>query len=149
MASCQTVKLEGEYEEVVGETETVTRKVKEQDKVLAPKFPTISNLRQWHVQLARNLMVASGRTDGAEVEWLNEVLKDGSKFEDFYSSGAARFATLDIKLHAALTAVVKEGCRTLAAKLSSMEDAVMTKGAFVRGWHIVWLIHDWFRLNPR
>ena len=43
-ASGQTLQLEGEYEEVVGETETVTRKVKEQDKVLAPKFPTISNL---------------------------------------------------------------------------------------------------------
>ena len=40
------------------------------DKVTAPNFPAITNLRQWHNQLARNLVLASGRTDGAEVKWL-------------------------------------------------------------------------------
>ena len=41
--------------------------------------------------------------------YINEVLKPGAKFDDFASTGEARFATLDVKLHMAVTAVIKEG----------------------------------------
>ena len=67
-------------------------------------------------------------------------MKEGSKFDDFADSGGARFATLDIKLHAALTQVIKDGCKTLAAKLSSLEDSTMTKGGIVNGRQVVWLV---------
>ena len=147
-ASGDTVKLEGEYEEIVGATETVTRRVKEQDKVVAPKFPTVNNIKQWHNQMARNLVLASGRTDGAEVPWWNEIMKSGSKFEDFANSGDPRFATLDLKVHAALTQCIREGNKTLAAKLSSLEDQAMSQGKILMGRQLGWLIHDWFRLNP-
>ena len=147
-ANGETLKLEGEYEEIVGASETVTRRVKEQDKITIPKFPTVNNIKQFHNQVARNLVLASGRTDGAEVKWWNEVMKDGAKFNDFADSGDPRFATLDLKLHCALTQCVRDGNRTLAAKLASMEDEAMTKGMILKGRQLGWLIHDWFRLNP-
>ena len=93
----------------------------------------ISNLKQWHNQLARNLVLASGRTDGQEVEWLNMVLADGAKFDLFESSGEARFATLDIKLHSALMVCITEGNKALAAKLSKMGDEYMMKGKIIKG----------------
>ena len=53
------------------------------DKVLAPNFPSITNVNAWHKQQARNLVLAGGRSDGDEVRWWNEIRKDGAKFEDF------------------------------------------------------------------
>jgi hypothetical protein len=142
------VKLEGEYEEVVGETETVTRRIKEADKVACPKFPSVTNVRAWHTQLTRNLVLASGRTDGAEVAWLNVVLDKGSTFESLSNSGEARFATLDLKLHNAVSACIKEGNKTLAVKVASREEAALESGKLLKGRQLVWLVHDWFRLNP-
>ena len=73
---------------------------------------------------------------------MGAVLANNSKFEDFANSGGARFATLDIKLHAAKTQVINDGCKTLAAKLSSLEDSAMTKGGMVTGRQVAWLVHD-------
>ena len=56
-------------------------------------------------------------------------------------------ATLDIKLHMAVTAVIKEGNRTLATKVSSLEDSALMKGSILKGRQLVWLVHDWFKLN--
>ena len=61
-------------------------------------------------------MLAGGRADGDEVRWWNEILREDAKFEDFTDSGGARYATLDLKLHTALAAIIKAGCKTLAAK---------------------------------
>ena len=144
----RVIKLDGEYEEISGETEIITRKVKENDKVIVPKFPSVTNIRQWQNGLARQLVLAGGRVDGKEVSWINEILWAGSRFDDFASSGDARYATLDIKLHMAVTAVIKEGNRTLATKVSSLEDAALTKGTILKGRQLVWLVHDSFKLNP-
>ena len=40
------------------------------------------------------------------------------------------------------------GNRTLATKLASLGGAALDKGTILRGGQLVWLIHDWFRLNP-
>ena len=45
------IRLEGEYEQVVGSIEKMARRIKELEKVAVPKFPTITNIRQWHNQL--------------------------------------------------------------------------------------------------
>ena len=142
------IKLEGEYEQVEDAQEMITRRVKEHDKVSCPKFPTAVNLKVWHNQLVRNVILASGRTDHAEVEWLNAVLSAGSKFEDFATSGGARFATLDLKLHAAVTQCIKEGNKTLASKMATLEDECMLKSTIIKGRQLVWMIHHWFRVNP-
>ena len=115
IADGRVIKLDGEVEEVSDHIETITRRVKEQDKVIVLKFPAVTNIKQWHNQLARNLVLASGRTDAREVAWIiNEVVRPGSRLEGFASSGDARFLTLDTKLHMAATAVIKEGNRALS-----------------------------------
>ena len=102
--------------------------------------PSVTKIKQWRNSLARGLVLASGRTDGQEVPWLNEVFKTGAKFEDSTSSGDASFATLDIKLRLAIMAIVKEVNRTLATKLASLEDIAFTKGTILKGRQLVWRI---------
>ena len=60
----------------------------------------------------------------------------------FEVSGSARFATLDIKLHCAMTQCIKDGCKPLAAKLSTMEDEAMAMNKILKGRQLVWLVHD-------
>ena len=72
-ANGQVIKLEGEYEQLTDSHESITRCIKEMDRVTVPKFPTLANLKQWHSQLIRNLVLASGRTDHAELKWLDEI----------------------------------------------------------------------------
>ena len=78
--------------------------------------------------MARNLVLASRCADGQEVKWLSEVFRTGANFEDFDAWGDARFATLNIKLRSAITAVIRAGSRTLPAKLASLDGAALDKG---------------------
>ena len=80
--------------------------------------------------------------------WINEVFKSGAKIEDFASSANASFATLDIKLYMAVLAVIRDGNRTLATKVAILEDAASSKNLVMKGRQLVFLVHDWFRLNP-
>ena len=131
-ANGQTVKLDGEYEEMVGAKETINRRAKEHEKVVAPKFPTINNIKQFHNQMARNIVLASGRMDGAEVAWWKEIRREGVKMDDLADSGDPRYATLDLKIHCCLTQCVRDGNRTLAAKLASLEDKAMSDGKILK-----------------
>ena len=43
---------------------TITeRRTREQDTVKVPAFPTLPSLTQWRIQIAKNLVTASGRLD--------------------------------------------------------------------------------------
>ena len=44
----RVIKLDGDFEEISGDTETITRRVWEQDNVSVPKFPTGTDVRRWH-----------------------------------------------------------------------------------------------------
>ena len=63
-----------------------------------------------------------GARTGRRWPWINEAFRVGAKFDDVASSGEARFATLDIVLHMAVTAIIKGGNRTLATKLASLPE---------------------------
>ena len=65
IADGRVIKLDGEFE-ITGQAETITRRVKEAGQILVPKFPSVTNIKQWHNSLARGLELASGRTDGQE-----------------------------------------------------------------------------------
>ena len=47
-----------------------------------------------------------------------------------------------------MTQCIKDGCKPLAAKLSTMEDEAMAMNKILKGRQLVWLVHDWFRFNP-
>ena len=55
---------------------------------------------------------------------------------------------MDIRLRSVMTAIIKEGNCTIATKLASLEGATLDNGTIWKGRHVVWPIHDWFRLNP-
>jgi hypothetical protein len=46
------IKLDGEYEKNSGQTETTPRKIKEKDKIIAPNFPSVTNIRQMAQRLS-------------------------------------------------------------------------------------------------
>jgi len=50
--SKSSIKLDGEYEENSGQTETFPRKIKEKDKIIAPNFPSVTNSRQMAQRLS-------------------------------------------------------------------------------------------------
>ena len=81
--------------------------------------------------------------DSKEIQRINEVFKTGAKVEDFANSGEPRFATLDIKLYAAVLSVIRDGNRTLATKVAGMEDAALTKGNVMKGRQLVFLAGSW------
>ena len=41
------------------------------NKLQVPKWPHVAQLPQWLIQLGKNLVAAGGKTDTAEVAWLN------------------------------------------------------------------------------
>ena len=146
--SGQTLKLDGDYEQYVTSEGIQTRRVKEAEKVVVTKFPTITNLRTWHCDTGRGLVHASGRTDNWEIAWWNAILGDGVTFEDLENSGDARFAMLDIKLYTALKAIIRESCKILLQKVEAKEQEMMPQMRTMKGRQLGWMIHDWFRVNP-
>jgi hypothetical protein len=48
----------------------------------------------------------------------------------------------------AITATIKEGNWEWATKLPSLEDTALKKRTLLKERQLVWLVHDWFKLNP-
>ncbi len=72
-----------------------TLKTREADKVVAPTFPSLTQLTHYSVKLAQNLIAASCLKDCAEIPWLNEAAS--KTFLELANSGAKRFESLDVK----------------------------------------------------
>ena len=68
--------------------------------LVVPKWPHIAQLQQWIIQLGKNLVESSNKTDHAEIAWINEC-KD-KEFEQLADSGGERFKKLDNKLAAVI-----------------------------------------------
>ena len=124
-------------------------KKKEAEKVTVPKFPTLASLNGWTIQLAQNLVQAGGRNDCEEVDWLNKVIEPGSSIDSLADSGQTKFKSLDLKLAAALSAVVRDGGpENLIDDLAEMNREAMSKGSMMKGRQIVWMIYNHFKTNP-
>ena len=48
----------------------------------------------------------------------------------------------------AVLAVIHEGNHTLATEVVSLENAALTKGTVLKGREFLFLVHEWFKLNP-
>ena len=73
--------------------EVVVRKVHEADKVVVPKFPKVTNLKQWRIGVCRGLVNASGRSDGGEIPWLIAATDGTHDYDALEDSGEPRFHT--------------------------------------------------------
>ena len=90
------------------ETTVVERRTREQDTVKVPAFPTLPSLTQWRIQIAKNLVTASGRLDLREITWWGEIGLAENTFETLADSGERRFLGLDLKLSTALGPMLKQ-----------------------------------------
>ena len=73
-----------------------------------PAFPTLPSLTQWRIQIAKNLVTASGRLDLREITWWGEIGLAENTFETLADSGERRFLGLDLKLSTALGPMLKQ-----------------------------------------
>ena len=88
---------------------TITeRRTREQDTVKVPAFPTLPSLTQWRIQIAKNLVTASGRLDLHEITWWGEIGLAENNFETLADAGERRFLGLDLKLSTALGSMLKQ-----------------------------------------
>ena len=125
------------------------RRVREADKVVVPKFPKVGRFLQWRIQVTNNLVSASGRTDAKEVSWLNEVFGSEATYESLAESGPKRFQSLDLKLGASLSAIIRDSeAQTLIDDLERHASEAMKSGSVVKGRQVYWMINSFFKTNP-
>ena len=55
------------------ETTVVERRTRERETVKVPAFPTLPSLTRWRIQIAKNLVTASGRLDLREITCWGEI----------------------------------------------------------------------------
>ncbi len=105
---------------------------------MVPKFPSMANRMVWRV--ARAIVSASSQADCAEAGWFGDSFKEGVAFDALADSGGDRFASLDIKLSAALSAMVREAPSALPLldELMLKEEAAFRDKRMIkrrlRGW---------------
>ena len=56
-----------------GTASVVSGRAKEQDVVKVNDLPTLPNLTQWRIQVAKNLFTASGHPDLRGINWWGEI----------------------------------------------------------------------------
>ena len=94
----------------------------------------IGNLREWQVQIRKNIVSASCCGNKA-MPWVSEIWRQGVTLEDLEESGD--FASLDMKLAAAL---LKTFPVELKRKVEVMEEQMQLRQKIVTGRQLVLLV---------
>ena len=127
----------------------VERRTREQDTVKVPAFPTLPSLTQWRIQIAKNLVTASGRLGLREITWRGEVGLAENNFETLAASGERRFLGLDLKLSTALGSMLKQANNPVTQGGNLRENLATNQGTMLKGRQIAWLVLKHFRTNPQ
>ena len=117
------------------------RTPKEAEKIVFPKFPQPETYRNWRLRVREAVVAASDRPDEA-FEWLSEVWKEGTTEEMLRDSSG--FATLDAKIHSAITNVL-EG--DFARQMDTFKEREGHEGRYVRGRQILWRLDGYLATN--
>ena len=118
-----------------------TRTPKEAEKIVFPKFPQPETYRNWRLRVREAVVAASDRPDEA-FEWLSEVWREGTTEEMLRDSSG--FATLDAKIHSAITNVL-EG--DFARQMDTFKEREGHENRFVRGRQILWKLDGYLATN--
>ena len=116
-------------------------KKKESDKVIAPKFPTVTTTVEWGTEVGRNL--ASAYTDKKEIDWFGECRDESVSFERLGRSGK-RFASLDQKLSHSLFLTLPDA---LKKKVNMQDRQFMSKGQCLTGRQIARMVYQHFKFD--
>ena len=132
-----------------GQKIVTERRIREQDTVKVPNFPTLPNLTQWRIQISKNLVTAGGHLDLREITWWGEIGLAENTFETLADSGDQRFLSLDLKLSTALGSMLKTANNSVTQDVNLKETIATGKGTMLKGRQIAWLILKHFQTNPQ
>ena len=132
-----------------GERIVTERRIREQDTVKVPNFPSLPSLTQWRIQISKNLVTASGHLDLREITWWGEIGLPENNFETLADSGERRFLSLDLKLSTALGSMLKTANNSVTQDVNLRETIATKQGTMLKGRQIAWLILKHFQTNPQ
>eukprot|EP00972_Heterocapsa_arctica_P089492 13195147-Heterocapsa_arctica.AAC.1 len=122
---------------------------KEAETIPTPSFPSGPQVPQWRMNLAKTLAASTGRYDQAEINWfVSEGFGPGVTFESLADSGAPRFRSLDMKLSAALSKMVRTANNQLSIDLATIEEKMIDEGTMLMGRQIAWKLYMYYQCNP-
>ena len=129
---------------VIAPDPVVTHRKNETEKIVLPPFPTIANLRSWRNEMGKNLVAESGHHDTREIAWVGEVVSPGQSFDALADSGETRLHSLDLRLSAALTLIIRNCtvARSLHDDLLVREERAQEVGTMLRGRQILSLMYE-------
>ena len=125
------------------------RSTREQGSVKVPAFPTLPSLTQWRIQIAKNLVTASGYLDLRGILWRGEIGLAENNFETLADSGERRFLGLDLKLSSALGSMLKQANNPVTQDVNLRENLATKQGTMLKGRQIAWLVLKHFQTNPQ
>ena len=116
-------------------------KVKEAESIKLPDFPSPETYRSWKISMRETVRAASDQPDEA-FKWLLEVYTKESTLESLRDTG--KFLTLDTKLLAALSKIVKG---ELGRRILNHKEVEASKGHAVRGRQVLLMFEQFFKTN--
>ena len=99
---------------------------------------------EWHYQHASPLC-ASGYNNDKVINWWDEILEPGRKFEDFADSGGIQYFMLDTMLAASFIEAFVESDIELKAVIMAKDSETCGHGSLVAGRQMAWLTLNWLR----
>ena len=116
-------------------------KVKEAESIRLPDFPSPETYRSWKISMRETVRAASDQPDEA-FKWLLEVYTKEATLESLRETG--KFLTLDTKLLAALSKIVKG---ELGRRILNHKEVEASKGHAVRGRQVLLMFEQFFKTN--
>ena len=121
-----------------------TAKLREQNELKAPKFPNVSTLQAFRLDLYdRMALCAQDKPVTKVAKWLQKVEKDKIKMGKLLEPGPG-FASLDRKLAVALQAILP---KDLEMRVQT-DKAAMKKGPLMSGRQVLWHMYRHLRTSP-
>ena len=116
-------------------------KVKEAERIRLPDFPSPETYRSWKISMRETVRAASDQPDEA-FQWLLHVYSKEATLESLRDTG--KFLTLDTKLLAALSKIVKG---ELGRRILNHKEVEASKGHAVRGRQVLLMFEQFFKTN--
>ena len=117
----------------------ITAKLREQNELKPPKFPVVSNLREFKLELHdRTTLCGQDKPQEDVVRWFSAVEVEGVKEKDLVDPGRD-FESLDRKLEIAVQSILP---KELEMKINNVKaDLLAKRGRLISGRQVLWHIY--------